>query len=141
MSKAVPQDMKDLQFVAEQFNSVTDFDAFLQGVIDGQEALLVGRVGSLIFDSSDIVIAAMVKQASISLSAAELLQRRIVRLSGNVDEGTAVIISTLQKTQNAHNQEAEKNIARLILKGNQADNSSDFAGGSSVSSHFDGDLS
>lgn len=137
-TKATPQDMKDLQFVAEQFNGVTDFDAFLQGVIDGQEALLTGRIGATIYGSSDTVIAAMVKQASISLTAAELLQRRVVRLSGNVDERTVPIIQALRAAQKDHSADAEDNIARLIVKGNQADSADDFAGGATVSSHFDG---
>jgi len=130
---ATPQDIKDLQFVAEQFNGVVDFDAFLQGVIDEQEALLSDRVGLSVFSAS--AFATHIKRVEKCLVAAELLQLRINRLSGNVDADTAALMSQLKKARQDYQDEAERIIPRLVA-GSVSDGS-DVGFGSTVSSHFD----
>jgi len=135
MSKVTPQNIKDLQFVAEQFGDPADFDAFLQGVINDQESILAGRVGDAVFNSAVSVIASQVKAASVSLVAAELLQRRINRLSGNVDADTGSLIRTLQASRKEYLAEAEEKIARVVTSGSAPD-SGGYSGGVWTSGHY-----
>lgn len=126
-SKIAPQNLIDVQFVAEQFNTVTNFTTFLQSVIDNQELLLSARLGS-IFDSATTAISNQVKRASLCLCAAELLQLRINRLAGNVDEKSAVIIKVLQDARQEYLDEAEEKMTRLVSSGASAD-TGNYAGG------------
>jgi len=135
MSKVTPQNMKDLQFVAEQFGDPADFDAFLQGVINDQESILAGRVGDAVFNSAVPVIASQVKAASVSMAAAELLQRRINRLSGNVDADTGALIRTLQATRKEYLADAEEKILRVVTSGSAPD-SGGYSGGVCTSDHY-----
>jgi hypothetical protein len=130
---ATPQDIKDLQFVLEQFNGVLDFDMFLQGILDEQEALLSDRVGAAAIASGKLLT--HVRRTEKCLTAAELLQLRINHLSGNVDADSALLISQLKKARQDYQDEAERIIPRLV-SGSVSDGS-DAAFGSSVSSHFD----
>ena len=132
MSKISPQDMKDLQFVAEQFNPVPDFDVFLQGVIDFQEKLLIGKIGGTLFNSSTAVIADQVKQASVNMAAADLTQRRLVRASGNINEDTARIIDALTKIKKGFDESAVMATSRILGAGASSD-SSGYSGGVVVS--------
>lgn len=138
-SKITPQKMKDLQFVAEQFNAVLNFDDFLQGVIDNQEAILSSRIGASLFNSSTQAIIDQVKRASLCLCAAELQQLRINRLSGNADADTAMMIRTLQIAQSNYLKEADDKISRLISSGASAD-SGGYAGGVLITSGDDSTL-
>lgn len=135
MAKVLPQDIKDLQFVAEQFNSVVDFDAFVQAVIDEQEALLVDRIGSVAFATTGLSV--HIKRAEKCLVAAELLQLRINRLSGNIDAETAVLISQLKKNRQDYLDQADRVVPRLVA--GSVSEGSDAAFGYASSSHFDGD--
>lgn len=135
MSKVAPQDLKDLQFSTEQFGQPADFDTFLQGIIDIQETLLSGRIGSATFDSAEAIVAAQVKNASLSLSAVELFRRRINRLSGNIDANTAILIKTLQTSQKTYQEESNDMIVRLVASPGVAD-SSGFSCGVIVSDSF-----
>jgi hypothetical protein len=135
-SKITPQNVKDMQFVAEQFNAVLSFDTFLQGVIDNQEAILSGRIGAAVFNSTTQAIIDQVKRASLCLCAAELLQLRMNRLSGNADADTALMIRTLQASQSNYLKEAEEKISRLISSGASAD-SGGYAGGVVITSGDD----
>jgi hypothetical protein len=128
VSKVTPQNLIDMQFSPEQFNAVMDFTAFLQAIIDNQELLLSGRMGSTVFNSATTAIAEQVKRASLCLSAAELLQLRINRLSGNVDADSAVIIRVLQDARKQYLNEAEDKTSRLVSSGAAAD-SGNYAGG------------
>lgn len=132
MSKASPQDIKNQQFVAEQFNGVTDFDAFLQGAIDTQEGLLLGKIGAALFNSSTAEIANQVKQASINMTASDLTQRRLVRASANINQDTASIISALNKIKTGFEEAAAAAISRITCAGASAD-SSGYSGGVVVS--------
>jgi hypothetical protein len=136
-TKATPADIKALQFVPEEFNGVTDFDAFLQGVLDEQEALLTDRVGAATVSNPALVT--HIKRVEKCLTAAELLQMRINRLSGNLDANTAGLISQLKKARQDYQDEAERIIPRLVA-GSVSDGS-DGAFGFTSSSHFDSDQS
>ena len=123
-SKISPQNLIDLQFIAEQFNAVTSpatFTTFLQAVIDAQEAILSARLGSTVFDSTTSAIANQVKRTSLCLCAAELLQLRINRLSGNIDPNSGMLISTIQKAQANYLKEADEKTTRLVTSGGSAD--------------------
>jgi len=135
MSKVTPQNIKDLQFVAEQFGDPADFDAFLQGVINDQESILTGRVGNAVFNSAVSIIASQVKAASVGMVAAELLQRRINRLSGNVDADTGSLIRTLQASRKEYLAGAEEKISRVVTSGSAPD-SGGYSGGVWTSGHY-----
>ncbi len=139
MSKITPQNLIDVQFVAEQFNTVTSpatFFTFLQAIIDNQELLLSARLGSAVFDSATTAIAGQVKRTSLCLCAAELLQLRINRLAGNVDADSAVVIRVLQDARKEYLREAEGNTARLVTSGGLADTGG-YAGETLVTSRAD----
>jgi hypothetical protein len=133
-TKALPQDIKDMQFVAEEFNTVADFDAFLQGILTEQEALLTDRVGAATVANS--LFATHIKRAEKCLAGAELMQLRINRLAGNVDANSAIIITQLKKARTDYQDEVERIIPRLVA-GSVSDGS-DAAFGFNSSSHFDG---
>jgi hypothetical protein len=135
VTKATPQDIKDLGFVTEEFGSPADFTAYIQAVLDEQEALLSDRVGAAAMSVSSL--ATNIKRAEKCLAAAELLQLRINRLAGNVDSDTAGLISQLGKSRQNYLDEAEKIIPRLVA-GSVSDGT-DATFGSTVSSHFDSD--
>lgn len=131
-SKITPQNMKDQQFVAEQFGAVTNFDTFLQGVIDTQEGLLLGKIGATLFDSSTAAVVAQVKQASVNMTGSDLTQRRLVRASANINQETAGIIDALNKIKKGFDEAAAAAISRIIGAGASAD-SGGFSGGVVVS--------
>lgn len=120
MSKITPAMVKDKQFLPEHFNAVADFDAWLQGVIDTQEALLKIRIGSL-YDSADTSIAPQVQTAALSMVCADLTERRILRVSGSVNEDTAPVITTLMKVLGEYKSGATDAIGRLLTAGSSAD--------------------
>jgi hypothetical protein len=134
-SKIDPENLIDLQFSAEQFVS-DDFETLLQDVIDAQEAELFTRLGSPIFDSVATAIVTQVKRLSLCLCAAELLQLRINRLSGNIDADSATIISVLQEARKEYLREVDTKGARLIATGSAAD-SGNYAGGVLTTSRAD----
>lgn len=136
MPKVTPQEIKDLQFFAEQFGSQVDFDAFLQGIIDAQESQLSGLIGAATFDSTTTVIAARVKLAATYLVAVELFRRRINRLSGNADEQTAIIIKTLQTAKKEYQADADAVIVMLSSPAPEAAISDGFSSGVTVSDHY-----
>lgn len=131
-SKITPQNLKDQQFVAEQFGDVADFDAFLQGVIDFQEKLLSGKVGTVLFNSATAAISDQVKQAAINLAASDLTQRRLVRASGNINEDTARIIDAITKIKKGFDEAAAQAVSRILGAGASSD-SNGYSGGVVVS--------
>lgn len=138
-SKITPQDMKDQQFVPEQFNAVVSFDVFLQGVIDFQENLLVGKIGTALFNSSASEIINQVKQAATNLTASDLTQRRLVRASANINEDTARIIDALSKIKKGYDDTAAQSISRILGAGASTD-SGGYSGSVVVSSGNDATL-
>jgi hypothetical protein len=112
MSVVVPQDLKDLGFIAEGFGTPVDFETFLQNVIDEQEALLSDRIGADTF--ADTTVANQVKQAAKYLSAAELIQRRINRLTLNLDADTAGVMSQLRRSKLDYLDLADPVITKLV---------------------------
>jgi hypothetical protein len=133
-TKASPSSIKDLGFIAEEFGTPPDFDAFLQAVLDEQEALLSDRVGTATVANS--LLATHVVRAEKCLTAAELLQRRINRLASSIDADTASVMSTLKKARQDYLDESERIILKLAA-GSVTDGA-DFASGVCVTSHFDG---
>lgn len=138
-SKITPQDMKDQQFVIEQFTGVTDFTAFLQGVIDLQETLLSAKIGVTLFNSSAAEILGQVKQAAINLTASDLTQRRMVVASANINEDTARIIDALSKIKKSYDDTAAQSISRILGAGASTD-SGGYFGSVVVSSGNDANL-
>lgn len=127
MSKLTPAIVKDKQFLPDHFNTVTDFDVWLQGVINTQEALLKIRIGSL-YDSADAAIAPQVLDAALAMVCAELTERRILRVSGSVNVDTAPIINSLMKTLDGYRTAAATAIGRLLAAGSATDTTG-YAGG------------
>lgn len=131
MSKITPAQVKEKQFLPEHFNTVEDFDTWLQGIIDTQEALLKVRIGSL-YDSTNPGITPQVQAAALAMVCADLTERRILRVSGNVTEDTAPVISSLMKILNEYKATATDSIGRLMASGAAADTIG-YAGGVVVS--------
>ena len=128
--------MLELQFSQDQFNQVANFTVFLQAVIEDQEAVLLGRVGGAVFNSTIPVIASQVKAAAISMVAAELLQRRINRLSGSVDADAVALMNSLRAARKEYATDAESKITRVVLSGASPD-SGGFSSGVWTSSHYE----
>jgi hypothetical protein len=120
MSTITPAQVKEKQFLPDHFNPVEDFDAWLQGVINTQEALLKIRIGSL-YDSSDTSIIPQVQAASLAMTCEDLVERRILRLSGNVSEDTTAQINALMKVRESYRQSASSAIERLNSAGSSSD--------------------
>jgi len=138
-SKITPQNLIDVQFVAEQFNTVANFTVFLQSIIDNQEAILAARLGDSVFNSATTEISNQVKRISLCLCAAELLQLRINRLAGNVDADSAVVIKVLQDARKEYLKEADDKLSRTISSGSSAD-SGGYAGSVQTSSSSDAEV-
>lgn len=135
-TKTTPQEIIDLGFVCEQFGVASaSFTAWLQAVLDEQEALLSDRVTAATVATASLLT--HVKRAEKCMAGAELMQRRINRISGNVDADSAIIIAQLKKARQDYLDEAERIIPRL-LAGSVSDGA-DFAFGQNTSSHFDSD--
>lgn len=137
MSKITPAILKEKQFLPEHFNPVVDFDVFLQSVIDTQEALLKVRIGATSYFSSDASLEEQVKHAALNMACDDLTQRRILRISGNVNEDSGPMIKTLMAVRTEFKDEAAAAISRIINVGTSTD-SDGFASGVAVTSHFDG---
>ncbi len=128
MSKITPANIKDKQFLPEHFNSVTDFDAWLQGIIDTQEALLTVRIGSALYGSTDTNITSQVKDAATAMVCADLTERRILRASGSVNQETSSVIKALMDVRKSYLDTASSTIATLVNSGGQPE-STGYAGG------------
>lgn len=131
MSKLTPAIIKDQQFLPEHFNAVADFDAWLQGVIDTQEALLQVRIGPDRYASIVAAVSAQVQAAALSMVCADLVERRILRVSGNVNEDTATVINSLMKVRKDYLEAADSAIGRLMAAGASTDTSG-YAGATIV---------
>jgi hypothetical protein len=134
-SKITPQNLIDLQFVPEQFATVVDFSAWLEGLIATQEAIIAARLGTTIFDSVDAATLSQVTRISLCFCAAELLQMRINRMAGNIDADSAIIIRVLQSARKEYLSEFADTFGRLAT--GAIEDGADFASGYSESSHFD----
>lgn len=128
MSKITPAIVKDKQFLPDHFNPVADFDVWLQGIIDTQEALLAVRIGSALYNSADNNITSQVKDAALAMVCADLTERRILRASGNVNQDTSSVIKALMEVRKSYLDTASSTIAALVNSGGQPE-STGYAGG------------
>lgn len=126
------QDMKDLGLSTEALGQTDDtIDAFLQGILDVQSGVLMGRIGATVYNDTTSPTQDYAKQAELALCAVELYRRRIaVKLSQGVGAGELVSAFHENQAKLDWAAEAESWIARLPLGG-------DFASGATQSDHFD----
>lgn len=120
MSKITPAQVKEQQFLPEHFNPVVDFDIWLQGVINTQEGLLKIRIGSL-YDSADTAIAPQVQAAALAMVCDDLTQRRILRVSGNVNQDTSSVIRALLEMRKSYQDAAASALSSLVNGAGQPD--------------------
>ena len=130
--------MIDLGFLPEMFKKAagTEFTTFLTAVIAEQADILLGRVGSAAYNSTTSPTDKYVKRAEKCLTAAELIQRRINLILGNVaGAGQEINVSHEGAQKKVYIAEANDLISKLV-SGTGAD-SNDFATGVLVTSHFE----
>lgn len=137
MAKITAQDIIDLNFVAEMFGKTSaTFNAFIDLVIAAQAAILSGRIGSSKYASTASPTKEYIARAELCLVAAEMIQRRMNRILGNVvGTGNALDITMERKQRQDYLEEAEELIQKIV-SGVTAD-SSDFASSVLETSHFE----
>ncbi len=136
MPKITEADIAVLGFTATMFNTdAAGFTAMIAGVISEQAELLEGRVGSTIYATSAKPNATYVKRAEKCLVAADLLQRRFVIISQEIQAADGIDAFKVRRTQEKYEAEAETLISRLAA-GTSADGS-DYSGGVVSTSHPD----
>ena len=134
MPKVTAKDIEALGFVAEAFGRPLDFHTFLAEVIAEQAALLSARIGSAAYDTCDASLATLVKRAEKALVAAELFQRRFVRISSDINAADGLDALKLRRTRDEYVAEATTLIDR-IAAGVPRSSASDYAGGVVESVH------
>lgn len=86
-AKATTTDLKNAGFTPEMFAvAIPEWDAYLSALIANVSSRLSPRLGAD-YDSSDLVIAADVRQAEVLTCLAELWDRRITRKLGQAQAG------------------------------------------------------
>lgn len=137
MPKIEAQTVIDLNFVAEMFGKTSaNFGAYIDAVIVEQSKILEGRAGTSAYGSTTSPTKEYIARAELCLVAAEMIQRRMNRILGNVvGTGNALDITMERKQRQDYLDEAEE-IIQKIVSGVTAD-SSDFASGVLETSHFE----
>lgn len=137
MAKIEAQTIIDLNFVAEMFGKTSaTFNAYIDLVITEQAKILEGRIGASNYALTTSPAKEYIARAELCLVAAEMIQRRMNRILGNVvGTGNALDITMERKQRQDYLDEAEE-IMQKIVAGVTAD-SSDFASGVLESSHFE----
>lgn len=137
MAKVTAQNITDLNFVPEMYGKTTaNFSAYIDAVIAEQSKILEGRVGVSNYALTTSPAKEYIARAELCLAAAEMIQRRMNRILGNVvGTGNALDITMERKQRQDYLDEAEK-IIQKIVDGVTAD-SSDFASGVLETSHFE----
>ena len=137
MAKIEAQTIIDLNFVAEMFGKTSaNFGAYIDTVIAEQSKILEGRIGASNYALTKSPAKEYIARAELCLVTAEMIQRRINRILGNVvGTGNALDITMERKQRQDYLDEAEE-LIRKIVSGVTAD-SSDFASGVLESSHFE----
>jgi hypothetical protein len=138
MPKIIAQDMIDLGFLPEMFkkDNEAELSAYITAVIAEQADILLGRIGSAAYNSTTSPTDKYVKRAEKCLTAAELIQRRINIILGNVaGAGQEIDVTHEGAQKKVYLSEANDLIAKLV-SGTGAD-SNDFATGVLVTSHFE----
>lgn len=136
MPKIESQDIINLTFVPEMFGKTSaNFGAYIDAVIANQGKILEGRVGASNYALTTSPAKEYLTRAELCLVAAEMIQRRMNRILGNVvGTGNALDITMERKQRQDYLDEAEE-IIQKIVSGVTAD-SSDFASGVLETSHF-----
>lgn len=134
MPKVRPQEIISLGFSGESFGRAENFESLLTEVIEEQAGLLKGRLGAATYDSTTAEIVALVKRAEKALVAAELLQRRFVRISADVQAAAGIDAFKIRKTRDEYLNESERLIERLT-SGVLAATADGYAGGVVESTH------
>lgn len=138
MAKVTAQEIQDMGFVPEMFRRDSiNFEEYILDIISEQSGILSAEIGSDTYASTDSGIAAKVKRAERCLTAAELVQRRINVLLGNVKAGAEIDISHEGAQKKAYRDEAAALITALTSSSGTSGTGSDFAAGVVVTSHFE----
>ena len=139
MAKIIASNITDLGFIPEMFGKTdANFTAFIDVVIAEQSKLLEGRLGASQYADTTSPTKEYIARAELCKVAAEMIQRRINRVLGNVvGTGSALDIEMEKKQRQDYLDEAEMLIEKIV-SGITAD-SSDFESGVLETSHFDED--
>ena len=139
MAKATSQEIIDRNFVAEMFGKTSaNFGAFVDTVIAEQSKILEGRVGVSSYALTTSPAKEYIARAELCLTAAEMIQRRMNRILGNVvGTGNALDITMERKQRQDYLDEADALVLKIV-SGITAD-SDDFAFGYVKASHFGDD--
>lgn len=137
MAKIDSQDIIDLNFVPEMFGKTSStFPAFIDAVITEQSKLLEGRVGTSNYGLTTSPSKEYIVRAELCLTAAEMIQRRMNRILGNVvGTGNALDINMEKSQRQDYLDEADMLIEK-IAAGITTD-SDNFASGVLETSHFE----
>lgn len=136
MAKVTVQEVRDLGFTPEMFRQPENmFDILLDAVISEQAIILEGRIGAAAYAATSSPAKDYVKRAEKCLAAAELVQRRVTIILGNVTGGAfPVSTSGEDRQKQAYKDEADMWITKIVA-GAETD-SNDFVSGSLVTNHF-----
>jgi hypothetical protein len=135
MPKITTSDVTALGFSRGMFAlEAADYTTMVTDLIAEQAALLEGRIGSTSYASTSTTTAAFVKRAEKCLVAAELLQRRFVILSQEIQAADGMDAFKVRKTRQAYIDEADQLIDRIV--NGQASDSTGYSGSVATSSHF-----
>ncbi len=136
MPKTTASEIKDLGFNPQMFRKEDNtFDAYLDDVITEKSVILQGRIGSTTYASSTSPTKDYVKRAEKCLVAAELLQRRINFMLGNVEGEEGSDLAKARQSKKEYLEEAEALIVKIVA-GITTDNDN-FTSGVLETSHFE----
>lgn len=138
MAKNTEQEIIELGFKSEMFGKKNDveFSEFLLSILSEQAIILEGRIGTTAYSSTTSPTKDYVKRAEKCLTAAELIQRRINVILGNVaGAGQEIDVSHEGAQKKVYINEANDLIAKII--GGVGADTNDFASGVLITSHFD----
>jgi len=138
MPKITSIDIQELGFSEESFVGVTDFAAFVDGIIAEQADLLAARIGDAAYASTTRPISTYVARAEKSLVAAELYQRRFNAIAQDISSADGMDAFKLRRTQEGYAAEAERLIEQIRAG---AGTDGGFSFGTVISSHFPEDAS
>ena len=138
MAKVNAQEIIDLGFSPEMLKEADEgeLSALIDEIISEQAPILEGRIGSTNYASAISPTKEYVKRAEKCLVAAELIQRRINIILGNVIGAGQPIDILHEGTQKKIYKEEADSLIEKIIAGGTSD-SSDFASGVLTTSHFE----
>lgn len=114
----------------------SDFQAFVQDVIDYQSVEVQARLGDDLYNSQDSKIQLLVQRAAIELSTRELWQRRIARILANATitpESRVRPAKSEEESRDRANENYEKAMMLVFSLGGVMP---DLAVGAEISTHF-----